>query len=65
VTENTDADSLGAALLDRNDGLRKYRRGPGSNGIAFYVPEADKHPVPDGKYVKVQCVHKSVPRIIE
>jgi hypothetical protein len=27
--------------------------------------EAAKHPVPDGKYVKVQCVHKSVPRIIE
>jgi hypothetical protein len=27
--------------------------------------EAAKHPVLDGKYVKVQCVHKSVPRIIE
>jgi hypothetical protein len=27
--------------------------------------EAAKHPVPDGKYVKVQCVHKSVPRITE
>ena len=27
--------------------------------------EAAKHPVPEGKYVKVQCVHKSVPRIIE
>jgi hypothetical protein len=27
--------------------------------------EAARHPVPDGKYVEVQCVHKSVPRIIE
>jgi hypothetical protein len=27
--------------------------------------EAAKHPVPDGKFVKVACVHKSVPRIIE
>jgi hypothetical protein len=27
--------------------------------------EAAKHPVPADKYVKVQCVHKSVPRIIE
>ena len=25
---------------------------------------AAKHPVPDGKFVKVACVHKSVPRII-
>jgi hypothetical protein len=70
MTEKTDANSLGAALLDRDDGLQKYRRGPGSNGVAFYVlkygqEEAAKHPVPDGKYVKVQCVHKSVPRSIE
>jgi hypothetical protein len=27
--------------------------------------EAAKHQVPDGKYVKVLCVHQSVPRIIE
>jgi hypothetical protein len=27
--------------------------------------EAARHPVLEGKYVKVQCVHKSVPRIIE
>jgi len=25
--------------------------------------EGARHPVPEGKYVKVQCVHKSVPRI--
>ena len=28
------------------------------------MEEAAKHPVPDGKFVKVACVHKSVPRII-
>jgi hypothetical protein len=28
------------------------------------LPGSTKHPVPDDKYVKVQCV-KSVPRIIE
>ena len=27
--------------------------------------EAAKHPVPAGKFVKVACVHKSVPRIIQ
>ena len=27
--------------------------------------EAAKHPAPADKYVKVQCVHQSVPRIIE
>jgi hypothetical protein len=29
------------------------------------MEEAAKHPVPDGKFVKVQCVHKSgiVPRL--
>jgi hypothetical protein len=27
--------------------------------------EAARHPVPEGKYVKVACVHKSVPRIIQ
>jgi hypothetical protein len=65
MTEKTDANSLGAALLDWDDGLQKYRRGARSNGVAFYVPnlgqeEAAKHPVPADA-----CVHKSVPRIIE
>jgi hypothetical protein len=31
----------------------------------YGMEEAAKHPVPDGKFVKVACVHKSVPRIIE
>jgi hypothetical protein len=29
------------------------------------MEEAAKHQVPAGKFVKAQCVHKSVPRIIE
>ena len=33
--------------------------------LKYGQEEAAKHTVPDGKYVKVQCVHKSVPRIIE
>jgi hypothetical protein len=33
--------------------------------LKYGQEEAAMHPVPDGKYVKVQCVHKSVPRIIE
>jgi hypothetical protein len=33
--------------------------------LKYGQEEAAKHPVPEGKYVKVQCVHKSVPRIIE
>ena len=33
--------------------------------LAYGMEEAAKHPVPDGKFVKVACVHKSVPRIIE
>jgi len=33
--------------------------------LMYGEEEAAKHPVPEGKYVKVQCVHKSVPRIIE
>src|ERR1700758_3969884 len=39
MENNKHADSIGAALLDRNDGLQEYRQGPGSNGVAFYVPE--------------------------
>jgi hypothetical protein len=33
--------------------------------LKYGQEEGAKHPVPEGKYVKVQCVHKSVPRIIE
>jgi hypothetical protein len=33
--------------------------------LTYGMEEAAKHPVPADKYVKVQCVHKSVPRIIE
>jgi hypothetical protein len=32
--------------------------------LQYGLEEAAKHPVPDGKFVKVACVHKSVPRII-
>jgi hypothetical protein len=33
--------------------------------LQYGMREAAKHPVPDGNYVKVLCVHQSVPRIIE
>jgi hypothetical protein len=33
--------------------------------LKYGQEEAAKRSAPDGKYVKVQCVHKSVPRIIE
>jgi hypothetical protein len=33
--------------------------------LRYGMEEAAKHPVPDGKYVKVQCVNKSVQRIIQ
>jgi hypothetical protein len=33
--------------------------------LQYGMEEAAKHPVPDGKFVKVACVHKSVPGIIE
>jgi hypothetical protein len=70
MTENKHADGIGAALFDRDIGLQTSRRGSGSTELPFMClkygqEEAAKHPVPDGKYVKVQCVHKSVPRIIE
>ena len=32
--------------------------------LQYGMEEAAKHPVPDSKFVKVACVHKSVPRII-
>jgi hypothetical protein len=33
--------------------------------LQYEMEEAAKHPVPEGKYVKVACIHKSVLRIIE
>jgi hypothetical protein len=33
--------------------------------LQYDIEEAAKHPVPDGKFVKVACVHKNVPRIIK
>ena len=33
--------------------------------LTYGMEEAAKHPVPAGNFVKVQCVHKSVPRIIQ
>ena len=33
--------------------------------LQYGMEEAAKHPVTEGKSVKVACVHKSVPRIIE
>jgi hypothetical protein len=64
------ADSIDSFMLDRDDGLRADRRVSRSVGVGFMclqygMEEAAKHPVPDGKYAKVACVHKSVPRIIK
>jgi hypothetical protein len=33
--------------------------------LQYGMEEAAKHPVPDGKFVKVACVQKSVRRIID
>ena len=33
--------------------------------LTYGMEEAAKHPVPADKFVKVACVHKGVPRIIE
>ena len=33
--------------------------------LQYIMEEAVKHPVPEGKYIKEACVHKSVPRVIE
>jgi len=38
MTQKIDANSLGVALLDRNDGLQKYRGVSGRVGVAFYMP---------------------------
>jgi hypothetical protein len=32
--------------------------------LQYGMEEAAKHVVSDGKFVKVQCVHKSAPRIV-
>jgi hypothetical protein len=68
--ENKHADSLGAPLLDLTTDCRNIAEAPDQTELPFMclqygMEEAAKHPVPDGKYVKVACVHKSVPRIIE
>ena len=70
MTEKTDGDSLGAAMLDRNDGSQAYRGVPNQTEPPFMCikhgkEEAVKHPMADGKYVKAQYFHKSVPRIIK
>jgi hypothetical protein len=48
---------------------RNIVEAPTNRGCLYLPPigmeEAAKHPVLEGKYVKLQCVHKSVPRIIE
>jgi hypothetical protein len=33
--------------------------------LTYGMQEVAKYPIPDGKFVEVVCVHKSVPRIIE
>jgi hypothetical protein len=33
--------------------------------LTYGMEEPAKHPVSGGKFVKVACVHKSVPRIIQ
>ena len=33
--------------------------------LTYRMEEVAKHPLPDGKFVKVACVHKSVRRIIQ
>jgi hypothetical protein len=66
MTEKTNADSLGAALLDRNDGLQTSDQTElPFMCLTYGMEEAAKHPIPGGKFAKVACVHKSVPRIIE
>jgi hypothetical protein len=67
--EKTDANSVGAFMIDRNDS-RQIAEAPDRTELPFMslqyrMEEAAKHPVPDGKFIKVACVHKSVPRIIE
>jgi hypothetical protein len=69
MMEKTDANSLGAALLGTTD-CRNIAEVPDQTELPFVcltygMEEAPKHPIPDGKFVKVACVHKSVPRLIE
>jgi hypothetical protein len=70
MTENKHADSIGPNLFDRTSDCRNIAEAPDQSELPFMClkygqEEAAKHTVPDGKYVKVQCVHKSVPRIIQ
>ena len=70
MTENKHADSLGSAVFDDLVRIQEHRKAPDQTELPFMClkcgqEEAAKHPGPDGKYVKVQCVHKRVPRIIE
>jgi hypothetical protein len=32
--------------------------------LTYGMEEGAKHPAPEGKYIKVACIHKSAPRII-
>jgi hypothetical protein len=70
MTEKIDANSPGAALHDGNDRLPTDRGVSDQSELPFMclqygMEEAAKHPVPEGRYAKVACVYKSVPRIIE
>ena len=54
MMENTDANSLGAALLDRSDGLRNIAETLNKSELPFMCmkyeqEEATKHPVPRGQ----------------
>jgi hypothetical protein len=65
-----DADSFGIPLLNWATDCRNIAESPDQTELPFMclqygMEEAAKHPVPDREYVKVQRVHKSVPRIIE
>ena len=56
--------------LNEDHELQMDGRGPDQSELPFMCmmygqEEAARHPLPAGKYVKIQCVHKSVPRIIE
>jgi hypothetical protein len=68
--EKKHAHSVDFVMFNGDHELQMDGRSPRSNGVAFMclqygMEEVAKHPVPEGKFVKVACVHKSVPRIIE
>jgi DNA polymerase III subunit epsilon len=71
-TETTGFDPLGGHRIVEIGAVELVDHLPTGRTFHCYLnPEravpadAVGHTVPDGKYVKVQCVHKSVPRIIE